>query len=194
MAGVVGVVLAAGASERMGRPKQLLSLGDTTVLGVAVANAAASRLDRVIVVTGAHAADVEAGFVPGRAEVVRNPDFTRGNMSSLLVGVHAAGEAVAVLHLLGDMPDVGTGMIDRFVDLWETQRPWAAIAAYSDREGHPILLSAGALPALRSLRGPRALWRFLEEAPAGRVDRIAFDHPIPIDVDTPEDYDRLLHG
>jgi molybdenum cofactor cytidylyltransferase len=194
MPGVVGVVLAAGGSERMGRPKQTLPLGHGTVLGAAVAGAEASRLDRVVVVTGAAAPEVEAGFVPQRAVIVRNPQWEAGNMSSLLVGIDAAGDADAVVHLLGDMPGVDTGMIDRFVALWDEDRPWAAVARYTDREGHPILLSAAAVASLGSLGGPKALWRFLGEAAPGRVERVEFDVPIPIDVDTPEDYERLLEA
>jgi molybdenum cofactor cytidylyltransferase len=194
MPGIAGVVLAAGASARMGRTKQVLPLGDGTVIGVTVANAEASRLGRVVVVTGANADEVEAGFVPRRAGVVRNPQWEAGNMSSLLVGIGAAGDADAVVHLLGDMPGVGREIIDRFVALWVERRPWAAVARYADREGHPILLSADAVAALGTLHGPKALWRFLEEAPAGPVERVEFDFPIPIDVDTAEDYARLLEA
>ena len=80
---VAGVVLAAGDSSRMGRPKQLLPYRGTVLVQVAVATALASQLDPVVVVTGAYAAEVEAALDPGEATVIRNPDYRRGNMSSL---------------------------------------------------------------------------------------------------------------
>ena len=83
---VVGVVLAAGAAERMGNAKQLLPYKGAILLQHAVDAAEASRLDGVIVVTGAYADEVEAALRVDRAVTVRNPDFRRGNMSSLEVG------------------------------------------------------------------------------------------------------------
>lgn len=191
---IVGVVLAAGSSERMGGvPKQLLRFGPRTMAGVVVANAEASLLDRVVVVTGA-AADVVAGSLGvRRATIVHNPDHAAGNVTSLLRAVDAAGSPDAILLLLADMPGVDSGVIDAFVALWRATRPWAAMAVYADGvPNHPFLLSSDAVAAMPQQDGSKVLWRLLVEDPPGEVHRLAFDRPAPVDVDTPEDYVEAL--
>lgn len=189
---VVGIVLAAGLAERMGRPKQLLAFGATTLLNAALANAAASRLDRVVVVLGAYAEEVEASLEPTRAEIVHNAAYRAGNMASLRVGVEAAGDAAAVMHLLGDMLHVGPPIIDRLLGVWQARHPWVVVSDYRGRVGHPFLYSRAATEEIAELEGPKAVWRFLAAASPGRVERVSFDLPFPVDVDTPEDYERAV--
>ncbi len=189
---LVGVVLAAGESARMGRPKQLLPLGGTTLLNFVVAQAERSRLDDVVVVTGANADQVEEQLDLARAMVTRNPDYRRGNMSSLVTGAQAVPDASAVLVLMGDMPGVDVAVINRFVDLWRGEQPWAAVASYRDGVAHPFLLSAPALETALPLDQPKALWTYLVADPAGEVRHLDVDRSRPRDVDTPEDYQALL--
>ena len=189
---LVGVVLAAGESARMGRPKQLLPFEGTTLLNFVITQAERSRLDEVVVVTGANADQVEQQLDLARAMVTRNPDYRRGNMSSLVTGAQAVPDASAVLVLMGDMPGVDVEVINRFVDLWRGEQPWAAVADYQDGVAHPFLLSAPALEAALEMQQPKALWTFLVAEPAGDVRHLDVAGPRPRDVDTPEDYAALL--
>jgi molybdenum cofactor cytidylyltransferase len=189
---LVGIVLAAGESVRMGRPKQLLPFEGATLLNFVITQAERSRLDEVVVVTGANAEEVEDQVDLSRAVVARNPDYRRGNMSSLATGAGVVPDADAVLLLMGDMPGVDTAVIDRFVDLWRDEQPWAAVAAYQDGMGHPFLLSAPALEAALELIQPKALWTFLVAEPGGDVRHLDVAGLRPRDVDTPEDYEALL--
>ncbi len=189
---VVGVVLAAGAAERMGNAKQLLPYKGAILLQHAVDAAEASRLDGVRVVTGAYADEVEAALRVDRAVTVRNPDFRRGNMSSLEVGAAAAPQADAVMLLMGDHPGVKVAVIDEMLELWRRQRPWAATAAYRDRVAHPFLLSREALDESIQIGGPKLLWRLVAEDQTGRVLQLEVDAPAPDDVNSPEDYRSLL--
>lgn len=194
---IAGVVLVAGKSERMGGPvpKQLLPFGDLTMAALAIANAEASKLDRVVAVTGSSAREVQESVHPLRATLVHNPDYERGNVTSLLEGVAAAGAPGAVLLLLGDMPGVTPDIIDRFVEVWHDARPWAAVAVYADgRPNHPFLLSAAALDAMtqRATAGSKVLWQLLVEAPPEPVTELRFLRPAPVDVDTPELYHAAL--
>jgi molybdenum cofactor cytidylyltransferase len=196
--GIAGVVLVAGLSERMAGPvpKQLLRFGDRTMAALSIANAEASQLDRVIAVTGAAAGRVAASVTPGRAALVHNPEFARGNVTSLLCGVAAAGAPGAVLLLLGDMPGVTPDIIDRFVDVWRDARPWAAVAVYEDgAPNHPFLLSAAAIDAMTEMAaaGSKVLWRLLVEAPPEPVVEVRFARPAPVDVDTLAAYHAALH-
>jgi len=172
-------------------PKQLLPYGGATVGAVAVANAVASQLDRVVVVVGHRAGDVGAALAIGRAEIVANPDYRTGNMTSLRVGAEALADCAAVLVLLADMPEVDAGMIDRFVDRWETDEPWAAVARYRDGRAHPLLFSRAALDGVVAADGPKASWRFLDAA-GDTVASVTFDRDRPRDINNRADYLALL--
>ena len=181
---MTGLVLAAGLSTRMGHTKQLVDLAGSPMVAVSVANAAASRLDRTIVVVGHDAAAVAAA-VPD-AEVVVNTHFERGNLSSFRAGLAVAGEG-PVMVLLADMPGVTAAIIDRCCEVYEAEQPWALLARYTDGRGHPYILSPAAGAASGDYEGRRALYRMLREQPAGRVIDVPFDHPRPVDVNTPDD-------
>ncbi len=188
MADVVGIVLGAGGSRRLGRPKQTLPFGDTTLLGWVLRDVEASRLDRVILVLGGAAGEALAGAHPGRAEVVTNAAYGTGCASSLLAGLDAAGTADAVVLLLGDMPGVDRSLIDAVRADWEEHRPWAAVTAYRGTAGHPLVFSAEAFADLRGLHGDKAVWKLLDHHPE-RFRRVAVDRRLPGDVDTWEEYE-----
>lgn len=192
---VVGIVLAAGLSERMGGngPKQLLRFGERTMVAVAVEQATASTLDRVVVVTGRAAEEVAASIPPGRHEVVDNPDHAEGNLTSLRAGADAAGRVGAVAVLLADMPGVPTEVINDLVALWREERPWAIVSEYADGEpNHPFLLSAEALDTALDRSEPKPLWGLLVDDPPQPVARLRFTERPPVDVDTPDDYTEAL--
>jgi molybdenum cofactor cytidylyltransferase len=194
MGDIVGIVLGAGRSERMRAPKQLLPYAGTTLLGKAVAEAEASSLDRVVVVLGAAAAEVGAALEPSRAQIVPNLDYDRGNLSSLQVGVEAAGAHDAVVHLLGDMPGVDAELIDGVVAAWRRDPHPVAVTRYRDRVAHPFVLSSSITGRLGELDEPKSIWRLARSSDRADVMEIDVDRSAPIDVDTPEDYERLLAG
>ena len=185
---VVGVLLGAGSSRRLGRPKQTLPLGDTTVLGWTLRDAEASSLDRVCVVLGGAADDAVRVIEPTRAAVVYNAEYGSGCASSLLAGLDYAGDCDAIMMLLGDMPGVDAGVIDRVLAAWRAAPSWAAVTAYDDAPGHPFVFSAEAFPALRVLHGDKAVWKLVDGEPETRVRRVRVPTPRPLDVDTWDDY------
>lgn len=187
MADVVGIVLGAGASRRLGRPKQTLPFGDTTLLGWVLRDAEASGLDRVILVLGGAAEEALAGAAPGRAEVVTNTAYGTGCASSLLAGLDAAGEVDAVVLVLGDMPGVDAPLLDAVRADWERHRPWASVTDYRGRPGHPLVFSAGAFGDLRALHGDKAVWK-LRDAHPERFRSVPAGRALPQDVDTWDDY------
>jgi molybdenum cofactor cytidylyltransferase len=192
MTSVVGIVLGAGSSQRLGRPKQTLPLGDTTLLGWVVRNAEASSLDRVVVVLGGAAEEAGALLLPERAEVALSEDFREGCASSLQAGLDAAGSCDAVVLLLGDMPGVDTPVIDATREAWERGRPRYLAAEYEDGRGHPLAFGAEAFPALRALHGDKAVWKLLDAEPDA-VAGVRIARPLPRDVDTWEDYEAVRH-
>lgn len=189
---VVGIVLGAGSSRRLGRPKQTLPLGTDTVLGRSVAAANRSSLDRVVLVVGGAADEVLAGLDPGRAEVAYNDAYGEGCARSLLAGLDLAGQCDGIALLLGDMPTMQESVIDTVKAYVEKHRPWAAVTSYRGVIGHPFYFSAASFDVLRALHGDKAVWKIVDRESESKVQRIPVDEPLPPDIDTWEDYERVV--
>ena len=185
---LVGVVLGAGSSRRLGRPKQTLPLAGSTVLGTSVASASESHLDRVVLVVGHASDEALAGVDLGRAEVAYNEQYGTGCASSLLAGLDAAGQCGGIVLLLGDMPGVGAGVVNSVIEAWRAGPSFGAIASYRGTLGHPLLFAAEAFTELRALHGDKAVWKIVDREPTNRLRRIAIDSDLPTDVDTWDDY------
>lgn len=186
---IAGVVLGAGSSHRLGRPKQTLPLGDRSVLAHAVAAAEASSLDRVVLVVGGAADEALRSIRLVRAEVAFNDRYGEGCASSLLAGLDAAPDADAILMLLGDMPLLPVSVIDEVAGAVRSELPWGAVTQYRGGAlGHPFAFSKDAFSALRALHGDKAVWKLVDGATEGRIARIPVDADLPADIDTWEDY------
>lgn len=187
---LVGCVLAAGSSSRFGQPKQLLPFGGDTLLGFVMGQVKRSTLERIVVVLGREAERVRESVDWGRAAVVDNRSYGTGCASSLLAGLDAAGDCAGIMLLLGDQPGVGPEIIDQAYDQWRATRPWASATQYNDGLGHPLVFAREAFGELRSLHGDKAVWKLIEGYP-DRVAKLRVVSPLPPDLDTPEDYDRI---
>lgn len=184
---MVGIVLGAGSSRRLGRPKQTLPLGQTTLLGWVMRDVEASSLDRVVLVVGGAADEALLGLELGRAQIVRNDSYGTGCASSLLAGLDAAGPCDSIMLLLGDMPGVDAAVIEAVRTDFERAPSWAAVTSYEGTLGHPFVFSAQAFTDLRALHGDKAVWKLVERHPR-RVRKVAVARPRPRDIDTWEDY------
>jgi molybdenum cofactor cytidylyltransferase len=193
---VAALVLAGGRSTRLGRPKQLLPLRGRPVLQHVIDTAAAAGLAPVLVVLG-HAADEVAAALrlPPAARVVVNPDHAAGQSTSLRVGLRALEEsdAPALVVLLGDQPGVSVEAIDAVVRCHSRGLGPVVQAAYDGRPGHPVLFARIAWPDLARVEGDRGARDLLAARP-DRVHAARVPGPPPPDLDTWEDYERLLEA
>lgn len=189
---IVGIILGAGESKRFGSAKQLLPFGNTTLLGQAVRNANASSLEQVVVVMGRAADELRQSIEFGRAIAIDNTAYGAGCASSLLAGLDAAGDCAAIMLLLGDQPGVTTEFINQVTSAWRRESPWASVTAYRGELGHPMMFARKAFDELRRLHGDKAVWKLIEAYPE-RILRVDIDAVLPLDVDTPEDYKRVLN-
>jgi molybdenum cofactor cytidylyltransferase len=195
MEDLVGVVLGAGSSRRLGRPKQTLAFGGETLLSHVIGNVeAATSLDRIYLVLGGSSVEAEASLSLDRARIVRNDAYDSGCASSLLAGLDAAGTCDAVVMLLADMPGVTADVIDQVMHTWRSAPSWAAVTEYRGQLGHPFVFSADAFDDLRQLHGDKAVWKIVDREPASRVARIAVDRDLPRDVDTWDDYEAVCES
>ena len=192
---VTGVVLAAGASRRLGRPKQLLPYRDTTVLGATLDVARAVGFDQLIVTLGG-AADAVRERVPlDGADVVVVSDesgaFGTGCSASLRVALQRVDpQAAGIVLLLGDQPRMQLSTVRRLV---AERAGDIMVCRYADGIGHPFWFGRNIFSELSQLHGDKGVWKLIE---SGRhpVSELAVDGPIPLDVDTWDDYQRLLES
>ncbi len=186
-----GVVLAAGASRRMGRPKQLLPLAGTTLLGTVLAAARGARLDEVVLVLGAGAETIGAAVDTRGVRVVIAADHAEGMGASLRAGVAALGPAVErVAILLGDQPRVGSALVDAVLERHRGSGLPAAAVSSGGVLQPPLVADRRLWPQLLGARGDSGLRALLRAAPE-MVATLSVDGAA-IDVDTPDDYRRLL--
>jgi molybdenum cofactor cytidylyltransferase len=183
------VVLAAGASTRMGQPKALLTVGDgRRFVDIITATARAAGCSGVLMVVGPPHGEAIRGAVGAGVATAWNPEPERGMLSSLQAGVAAlAATATAVLVWPVDIPFVAVATVRAVLGATPGK---IIVPTHNNRGGHPMLLPRhwfGELMALEPARGLKGL----REAHADEVERLAVsDRGVLVDVDTPEDYAR----
>lgn len=184
------LVLAAGASTRLGQPKQLVKLGGRPALHRVVSNAVAIAGHSVTVVIGAHARDMTHLLGHSPASVIVNRDWEEGMASSIRRGLAALPAACdAVMILLGDQVAVTTDDLKRLVSAWKEQDNIIATATYERHVGVPAIFPRVCFSELAELRGDHGA-RLVLERNNYRLVRV----PMPnaaIDLDTPEDLAAL---
>lgn len=190
---ITAIVLAAGKSTRMGRPKQLLTWGGKPLLQHVVDTAARSPVDELVVVLGAAADEVMASLdLPPRVRIEINPDYELGQATSLRVGLGAAKDAHAALILLGDEPDMRLDAINLVLKRWQDCGRAIIRPTYSGRPGHPVLLARETWEEIlvSGDEGARSLMQRRPEL----VDDMPVPFERPSDVDTPDDFVELSRG
>jgi molybdenum cofactor cytidylyltransferase len=187
---VTGLVLGAGGSSRLGRPKQLLPYGERPLLEHTLNTARDCGFDQLVVPIGGAAADVRERVDFSGAEVVVNENFGEGCSSSIAAALDAVDPRCEVLVLmLGDQPGVTPDTVRTLLE-GRGDAP-LAVCRYDDGRGHPIAFARSVFPQLADLHGDKGVWRLLDER-AGDVVDVPIAGNVPLDVDTPEDYKAVL--
>jgi molybdenum cofactor cytidylyltransferase len=201
-----GVILAAGESSRMGRDKALLSWpppaagqapSSDTFLSAAIRSLSLATEFVVVVVGGNEAALAPIIYAHG-ASLVVNPDASRGQFSSLQVGLHEVlnhGRDAAMITLV-DRPPASTATIQTLRDTFEgsDQNIWVVVPEFSGKHGHPYLVGREMMEAF--LRVPAtSIARDIEHEHQEHIQYLQVDDPlVALNINTPEDYAGLLEG
>jgi molybdenum cofactor cytidylyltransferase len=187
---IAAIVLAAGASTRMGRQKLTLPMaGGRPLVRLAVEQVLAAGLDEVVVVVGGDADTVAAALATLPVRVIVNPRYAEGQSTSLRAGLDALrpGTDAAVV-ALGDQPLPDPDVIRRLVAAFRTTGRPIAAPVYRDGRGNPVLFGAALFGELRGVTGDQGGRGVITRDPA-RVAEVPVDMAMPADIDTPEDYE-----
>jgi molybdenum cofactor cytidylyltransferase len=184
------IVLAAGLSRRMGKPKMPLPWGSTTVLGIVLRVIGAAGAEDTVVVTGAARDAVKAICHEAGVRTVENPDYESGEMlSSLkagLQGVHPAAQAALVV--LGDQPGIQEPVVRAVLRCHRESGASLVVPSYQRRRGHPWLIGQEWWPEILGMQWPETPRDFLNRH-SGAIHYVEADTPsILQDIDTPEEY------
>jgi molybdenum cofactor cytidylyltransferase len=190
---ISGVLLAAGESTRMGRPKQLLPFEGEPLVRRVARQALASRLAELIVVVG-HAADaVRQALTDLNVRIVENPRYPLGQSTSVIRGLEAVDpRADAALFLVADQPFLDAALIDRLIAAYEKTGGPIVLPVFQGRRGSPVLFDRSLFDELRQITGDEGGRQLLQRYPE-RIVCVELESDRPLfDVDTPEAYRRLL--
>lgn len=186
---IAAIILAAGQSKRMGRPKMLMPWGESTVLQTVIATFRAAGVDDILVVTGAGHERVEE-LVGDSAQTVFNAGYERGEMlSSIQAGLAAQPPGSgAVLIGLGDQPQVRVVTVQHLLDAHAQAGSSIIVPSYQNHRGHPWLVARAHWEEVLRLRPPETMRQFLIRHAAEIHYIESADSSVLADLDTPDDY------
>lgn len=186
-----GLVLAAGASSRMGRPKALLPFGDRTALDLCLSALLDGGCGPVVAVLGAAAAGIRAAVhPPAGARLVDHPGWASGRTGSLRAAIAAAPAAPAWVILPVDHPLATAADVAALIAAWREGRPPVVRPVRDGRGGHPILIDAALQDEMLALGDDDPL-RNVVRAHRDRERTVPGSPGTLLDLNTPEDWERV---
>jgi molybdenum cofactor cytidylyltransferase len=197
---IVAAILSAGESSRMGRPKALLPIDGARFIDKIVTSLRLTRIGKIMVVLGHNAAEMRQKISDLQVDLVINPDYKQGQLSSLVAAIRSietgddAERVDGILVHLVDHPYVNADLVNLMIDRFYETKKLIVVPRYQNRRGHPVIFSRalfGELLAAPLDRGAKAVVH------AHRAETLEIDtneEGAIIDIDTPEEYRRHVKG
>jgi len=189
---MAAIVLAAGLSTRMGKPKMILPWRKSSIIGTVVSTLATAGLKNIIVVTGGSTREITENLSGFSTQIVYNPMYENGEMLfSIQIGLSDLPIKIqSALVVLGDQPQMQIEVVQSIIETFQSLHASLIIPSFQMRQGHPWLVSRNLWPAILALTPPATMRDFVRE-------NAKFIHYLNVntssilaDVDTPEDYVR----
>jgi len=190
---IAGLILAAGESSRMGTPKAALAYRGRTFLETIVQTLEEAGIERIVVVLGHRAEEIQRQIKIEPARVVINPDYRSGQTSSLQAGLRAllADGPDAVLLCLVDHPAVSAETARKIMAAFCEGGAPVVIPTYQGRRGHPVLIGRQVFPELLDLASDAGADSVIRKYRPTTQSVAVEDEGVVIDVDDPESYRQL---
>jgi molybdenum cofactor cytidylyltransferase len=194
---IPGIVLAGGRSSRMGRPKALLPIGSSgdTFFDRVTRTLLDAGIHDVVVVVGADAAAIRAGVTPrSHVRIVDNPDYERGQLTSLLAGLHAidaAGTTAALVTLI-DVPLVSVVTVRALIAAQRERGAPIVRPVSNGRHGHPVIFGRELFEELRRASPAQGAKPVVRAHAEQMIEVPIDDEGAFTDIDTREDYERFI--
>lgn len=187
---IVAVVLSAGASSRMGRPKALLPVDGVPFIERIVRALEHTDVDRTLVVLGHNAEVMREAIAYLGVDTVVNPDYARGQLSSLHTAIRALdGEPVeAILVHLVDHPFIESRLVDRMIERFRAEEKLIVVPRFDGRRGHPVLFSSKLFPEFLAASLDTGAKPVVRGHPEETLELDTDEAGILVDIDTPEEY------
>ena len=192
-----GIILAAGTSTRLGRPKQLLLIEEKPMLGRVMDAALDSKLDQSILVLGHRASMIQKKLsnrlAHPKLRIVINPTYQKGMAGSLQAGLNLVKDDFeAVMVILADHPYVDRHIINKLLDLYSDSEKMICVPTFKGIRGHPVILGRQFYPQIFSLTGDIGARKIIGNNP-DQLLKVELENDRPfIDIDSDQDLARIL--
>ncbi len=190
-----GIILAAGNSSRMGQNKLLLPFRGKAILQHVIDAAHHSLLSPLILVLGADSSEIENNILCRSALVVNAPQTTKGYGTSLQTGLKAltrCDQYEGAMFILGDQPLLQTDSINLLINAFQKEPTRWVAPSWEGQRGNPVITPVSWFDKIYAIKGDHGPRRHLKD-PATRLKLVELqDEGVLFDIDSPEDYQRLL--
>jgi len=186
---ISAILLAAGESNRMGQPKQLMPFDHSTIVEVAIDNLLNSAVSETIVVLGYKSEEIRKTIAGKPIKIAINPDYQQGMSTSIIAGLKQVDKrARAVLIALGDQPFVNSQTITSLVEAFIANNRGILIPVYQGRRGNPVIFAIKYKGELLNLKGDVGGREIIKLHPNDVLEVAVNCKGVLLDIDTMENY------
>ncbi len=187
------MILAAGESKRMGKPKLLLPFREKTIIEIIVATVVSSKVEQTLVILGSAPEKIVQKIKNYPVKIVYNRDFRNGMLSSVQCGFKSLPEETrAVLVVLGDQPSISTSVINELIDVYKSSGKGIVLPVYKKERGHPVLIDVKYGKEVENLSPEVGLRGTVYNHPEDILEVDVETSSIFQDIDYMEDYKKEL--
>jgi molybdenum cofactor cytidylyltransferase len=195
---IIAVILSAGESSRMGRPKALLPIDGVRFIERIVATLKSTRVDEIIAVLGHNAEEMRQKVSDLPVKIVVNPDYKQGQLSSLIAAIRSieSGEnhhrVDAILVHLVDHPYINVDLVNLMIDRFYETKQLIVVPRYLGRRGHPVIFSRALFTELLAAPLDQGAKTVVHAHRDRTLEIDTEDEGVAIDIDTPEEYRKHI--
>jgi molybdenum cofactor cytidylyltransferase len=189
---ISAILLAAGESNRMGQPKQLMPFGQSTILERTIDTLLDSVVSETILVVGYREEEIRKTIAGKPVKIAINPDYKQGMSASIIAGLKQVDKrARAVLIALGDQPFVDSQTITRLVEAFIANNKGIIIPVYQGRRGNPVIFAIRYKDELLNLKGDVGGREIIKRHPDDALEVAVNCEGVLLDIDTTESYTSI---